>query len=46
MSLFTREHDVLIIAAGFASLYQLHRPQQAGFDTHVVEVEDDDVGGT
>jgi cyclohexanone monooxygenase len=40
-----RHHDILIIGAGFAGLYQLYRLRQAGFDAHVVEAGDD-VGGT
>lgn len=39
------DHDVLIIGAGFAGLYQLHRLRQLGFDTRVIEAGDD-VGGT
>jgi len=39
------DHDVVIIGAGFAGLYQLHRLREAGFDAHVIEAGDD-VGGT
>jgi cyclohexanone monooxygenase len=39
------DHDVLIIGAGFAGLYQLYRLREAGFDAHVVEAGDE-VGGT
>lgn len=39
------DHDVLVIGAGFAGLYQLHRLRQLGFDTRVIEAGDD-VGGT
>ncbi len=39
------DHDVLVIGAGFAGLYQLHRLRGAGFDVRVVEAGDD-VGGT
>ncbi len=38
-------HDVLVIGAGFAGLYQLHRLRTAGFDVRVIEAGDD-VGGT
>ncbi|MER7986168.1 NAD(P)/FAD-dependent oxidoreductase [Streptomyces noursei] len=39
------DHDVLVIGAGFAGLYQLHRLRAAGFDVSVIEAGDD-VGGT
>ncbi|MDA3623797.1 NAD(P)/FAD-dependent oxidoreductase [Saccharopolyspora sp. WRP15-2] len=39
------DHDVIIIGAGFAGLYQLYRLRQAGFDARVIEAGDD-VGGT
>ncbi|WP_406690093.1 NAD(P)/FAD-dependent oxidoreductase [Saccharopolyspora sp. ID03-671] len=38
-------HDVIIIGAGFAGLYQLHRLRGLGFDVRVVEAGGD-VGGT
>jgi cyclohexanone monooxygenase len=41
----TSDHEVLIIGAGFAGLYQLYRLRQAGFDAHVLEAGED-VGGT
>ncbi|MGW0689228.1 flavin-containing monooxygenase [Streptomyces sp. NPDC002754] len=39
------DHDVIVIGAGFAGLYQLHRLRALGFDTCVIEAGDD-VGGT
>ncbi|POX38598.1 cyclohexanone monooxygenase [Streptomyces sp. Ru73] len=39
------DHDVVIIGAGFAGLYQLHRLRRLGFDARVIEAGDD-VGGT
>ncbi|WP_306316838.1 MULTISPECIES: NAD(P)/FAD-dependent oxidoreductase [unclassified Streptomyces] len=39
------DHDVIVIGAGFAGLYQLHRLRALGFDTCVVEAGAD-VGGT
>ncbi|MQY33872.1 Phenylacetone monooxygenase [Streptomyces sp. RB17] len=39
------DHDVLVIGAGFAGLYQLHSLRRLGFDAHVLEAGDD-VGGT
>lgn len=39
------DHDVVIIGAGMAGLYQLYRLREAGFDTQVIEAGDD-VGGT
>src|SRR5579875_3017264 len=39
------DHDVLIIGAGFAGMYQLHHLRQLGFDAHVIEAGQD-VGGT
>ncbi|MFZ3561739.1 flavin-containing monooxygenase [Streptomyces sp. BH055] len=39
------DHDVIVIGAGFAGLYQLHRLRALGFDTLVVEAGAD-VGGT
>ena len=41
----TPDHDVLVIGAGFAGLYQLYRLREAGFDVRVIEAGDD-VGGT
>ena len=38
-------HEVLVVGAGFAGLYLLHRLRGLGFDTHVLEMADD-VGGT
>ncbi|RAG82431.1 cyclohexanone monooxygenase [Streptacidiphilus pinicola] len=40
-----RDHDVIVIGAGFSGLYQLHRLRQLGFDAHVLEAGGD-VGGT
>ncbi|MGP4689371.1 flavin-containing monooxygenase [Agrobacterium pusense] len=37
--------DVLIIGAGFAGIYQLHRALKSGYSAHVVE-RGGDVGGT
>ncbi len=37
--------DVVIVGAGFAGMYQLHRMREAGFSTVVLETADD-VGGT
>jgi cation diffusion facilitator CzcD-associated flavoprotein CzcO/acetyl esterase/lipase len=37
--------DVVVVGAGFAGLYMLHRLRQLGFATRVLEVADD-VGGT
>ncbi|WP_110943906.1 flavin-containing monooxygenase [Streptomyces niger] len=39
------DHDVLIIGAGFAGLYQLHRLRELGHDARIIEAGDD-VGGT
>ncbi|MFI8997765.1 flavin-containing monooxygenase [Streptomyces sp. NPDC053542] len=39
------DHDVIIIGAGFAGMYQLHRLRRLGFDARVIEAADD-VGGT
>lgn len=39
------DHDVVIIGAGLAGMYQLYRLREAGFDTRVIEAGDD-VGGT
>ncbi|GAA1949089.1 NAD(P)/FAD-dependent oxidoreductase [Nocardioides panacihumi] len=39
------DHDVLVIGAGFAGMYQLHLLRQRGFDVVVIEAGDD-VGGT
>jgi cation diffusion facilitator CzcD-associated flavoprotein CzcO len=39
------DHDVTVIGAGFAGLYQLHRLRELGFDTRVVEAGPE-VGGT
>ncbi|MFJ9123578.1 flavin-containing monooxygenase [Streptomyces sp. NPDC102340] len=39
------DHDVIVIGAGFAGLYQLHRLRALGFDTCVIEAGAD-VGGT
>ncbi|WP_368396636.1 flavin-containing monooxygenase [Streptomyces sclerotialus] len=41
----SRHHDVLIIGAGFAGLYQLYRLRRLGFDARIIEAGDD-VGGT
>ena len=38
-------YDVVIVGAGFAGLYMLHRLRSAGFKTHVFESAGD-VGGT
>ncbi len=38
-------YDVVIVGAGFAGLYMLHRLRGAGFKTHVFE-RANDVGGT
>jgi cyclohexanone monooxygenase len=38
------DHDVVIIGAGFAGMYQLHALRQRGFDACAVEAGDD-VGG-
>lgn len=40
-----RTHDVLVVGAGFAGLYMLHRLRGAGFDVHAVEAGSG-VGGT
>ncbi|MGH2897765.1 MAG: flavin-containing monooxygenase, partial [Solirubrobacteraceae bacterium] len=39
------EADVVVVGAGFAGLYMLHRLRQLGFSTRVLETADD-VGGT
>ncbi|GAB5413467.1 MAG: alpha/beta hydrolase fold domain-containing protein [Congregibacter sp.] len=39
------EVDVIVVGAGFAGMYQLHRLRAAGFKTGVLEAADD-VGGT
>ena len=39
------EVDVVVVGAGFAGLYMLHRLRQLGFSTRVLEAADD-VGGT
>ncbi len=39
------EFDVVVVGAGFAGLYMLHRLRQSGFTTTVLEAADD-VGGT
>src|SRR5215510_2559216 len=39
------EVDVVVVGAGFAGLYMLHRLRQLGFTTRVLEAADD-VGGT
>ncbi|MFD1814088.1 flavin-containing monooxygenase [Rhodococcus gannanensis] len=39
------DHDVTVIGAGFAGLYQLHRLRELGFDTRVIEAGPE-VGGT
>lgn len=41
----TRTLDALVVGAGFAGLYMLHRLRTAGFDAHVVEAGSG-VGGT
>tara|TARA_R110002110_G_scaffold406421_1_gene626296 strand:- start:100746 stop:102335 length:1590 start_codon:yes stop_codon:yes gene_type:complete len=38
-------HDVIVIGAGFAGMYMLHRMRQQGLDTRVFEAGED-VGGT
>ena len=40
-----REYDALIVGAGFAGMYMLHRLREAGFDAHAVEAGSG-VGGT
>ncbi len=40
-----RLRDVIVVGAGFAGLYLLHRLRGAGFDTQVIEAGSD-VGGT
>ena len=40
----TQQFDVVVVGAGFAGLYLLHRLRKAGFTTVVVD-EADDVGG-
>lgn len=39
------DHDVLVIGAGFAGMYQLHLLRERGFDVLVLEAGED-VGGT
>ncbi|KMS85566.1 hypothetical protein ACZ91_41625, partial [Streptomyces regensis] len=39
------DHDVVVIGAGFAGLYQLIRLRELGYDVRVLEAGDD-VGGT
>ncbi|QIX53669.1 NAD(P)/FAD-dependent oxidoreductase [Rhodococcus sp. DMU1] len=39
------DHDVIIIGAGFAGLYQLYRLRELGYDARVIEAGGD-VGGT
>lgn len=39
------DHDVLVIGAGFAGMYQLHLLRERGFDVHAIEAGSD-VGGT
>ncbi len=39
------DHDVVVVGAGFAGLYLLHRLRTLGFSTTVLEAADD-VGGT
>jgi cation diffusion facilitator CzcD-associated flavoprotein CzcO/acetyl esterase/lipase len=41
----TDNFDVVIVGAGFAGMYQLHRMREAGFSAVVLETADD-VGGT
>ncbi|MGO1052660.1 flavin-containing monooxygenase [Crossiella sp. CA198] len=41
----TAEHDVIVIGAGFAGMYALHRLRGAGFRVRVIEAARD-VGGT
>jgi cyclohexanone monooxygenase len=41
----TTRHDVVIVGAGFAGMYLLHRLREAGFAAHVYEAAED-VGGT
>ena len=40
-----RDVEVVVVGAGFAGLYMLHRLRQLGFSTRVLEAADD-VGGT
>ena len=39
-------HDVLIVGAGFAGMYLLHRQRAAGFDVLAVEAAPEVGGGT
>jgi cyclohexanone monooxygenase len=39
------DHDVVVIGAGFAGMYAIHKLRQAGFDVHCFEAGDG-VGGT
>lgn len=39
------DYDVVIIGAGFAGMYQLHKLRQMGMSAHIFETGDD-VGGT
>lgn len=39
------DHDVIIIGAGFAGLYQLYKLRELGFDAHILEAGPE-VGGT
>ncbi|MFV8164679.1 flavin-containing monooxygenase [Mycobacterium sp. 134] len=39
------DHDVIIIGAGFAGLYQLYKLRELGFDAHIFEAGPE-VGGT
>jgi len=41
----TRQVDLVIVGAGFAGLYQLHRARGLGLKTQVLEAGDG-VGGT
>lgn len=45
MSALHRQYDVLIVGAGFAGMYMLHRMREAGFRAHALEAGND-VGGT
>lgn len=41
----TNSHDLVIVGAGFAGMYMLHKSRQMGFSAHVFE-RATDVGGT
>ena len=40
-----KNYDVIVVGAGFAGMYMLHRLRQQGLDVRVFEAGDD-VGGT